>query len=136
MEIQQSLEQILRRQEVVADLFYVVFLDRHPEVRRHFVGVDLKRQGVMLSMALMVMAHHHAHRYPATAAYLRVLGHQHHARRGVPASAFPAFRACLLDALGQFHGDDWDDPLAAQWGEAIDLATALMLEGYEGGHTA
>lgn len=136
MEIQQSLEKILQRQDVLADLFYVVFLDRHPDIRRYFVGVDLPRQGVLLSMSLMVMVHHYIHRYPATAAYLRVLGTQHHTRRGIPASSFPAFRACLLESLAQFHGDDWTDTLAAQWGDAIDLATALMLEGYQGHHTA
>ena len=38
MDISQSIREILNRDEVVADLFYDIFLDRHPEVRRFFVG--------------------------------------------------------------------------------------------------
>lgn len=136
MEIQQSLETILQRQDELVHLFYDGFLKNYPEIRRYFVGVDLQRQGVLLTMSIMVMVHHYTHRYPATAAYLRVLGHQHHARRGIPASTFPGFRACLLESLAQFHGDDWTEPLAAQWGEAIDIASALMLEGYQAQYSA
>lgn len=136
MEIQQSLETLLQRQDELVTLFYDVFLKNHPEIRRYFVGVDLPRQGVLLTMSLMVMVHHYIHRYPATEAYLRVLGHQHHARRGIPSSTFPAFRVCLLESLAQFHGDGWTEPLATQWAEAIDLATAIMLEGYEAQYSA
>ena len=55
MDIQESLRQILTREELVADLFYVVFLERYPEVRRHFIGVNMRRQSVLLTMALQVV---------------------------------------------------------------------------------
>jgi hypothetical protein len=44
MDIKESVHQILGNQELLADLFYCLFLDRYPEVRRHFQGVDLKYQ--------------------------------------------------------------------------------------------
>jgi hemoglobin-like flavoprotein len=131
MDIQESVQKILGRQEVVADLFYAVYLDRHPEIRTYFVGIDLKRQAVLLSMSLLLVAHHYLHRYPATVSYLKILGHRHQTRRGVPAWAFPSFAACLLETLAQFLGDEWDQQLESQWREAIDLASETMLSGYD-----
>jgi hemoglobin-like flavoprotein len=135
MEIQDSVHQILQSSEMVADRFYQHYLHRYPEVRRYFAGMDLKRQAVQLHMALLLAAHHYVHRYPATTSYLRVLGHTHSARRGVPAELYDGFRDCLLETLAQFHADQWDDQLALQWREALDLAIATMLEGYDGHHS-
>jgi hypothetical protein len=67
MNISQSIHEILNRDEVVADLFYDIFLDRHPEVRPYFVGVDLKQQAIVLTMMLSVIADYYLHTYPATA---------------------------------------------------------------------
>jgi hypothetical protein len=39
MDIKESVHQILGNQELLVDLFYCLFLDRYPEVRRHFQGV-------------------------------------------------------------------------------------------------
>ena len=33
--------------------------------------------------------------------------------------------------LGEFHGQDWDETLAAEWSVAIDEAIELMLEAYQ-----
>jgi hemoglobin-like flavoprotein len=135
MEIQDSVHQILQSTEAVADQFYRHYLDAHPEVLRYFQGMDLKRQAIQLHMALLLAAHHYVHRYPATTSYLKVLGHTHAARRGVPVEAYDSFRDCLIETLAEFHGKDWDEQLATQWREALDLAIATMLEGYEGVHS-
>ena len=34
-------------------------------------------------------------------------------------------------ALEQFHQNDWDNDLAKQWREAIDVASEQMLKGYK-----
>ena len=130
MDITASVERVLNRKEVIADLFYQVFLDRHPEVRKFFVQVDLKQQAVMLTMALMIVEHHYTRPYPATEHYLRVLGHRHH-EYGIPPDLYPGFRDCLLETLEQFHGILWEDSLAAQWRDALDRTTTTMLEGYQ-----
>jgi hemoglobin-like flavoprotein len=131
MEIQESVQRILERQTVLADLFYTIYLDRHPEIRTFFAGIDLKRQAVLLSMALVLVAHHYQHGYPATESYLRILGHKHQTRRGIPAWAYDSFRACLLETLAQFLGPDWDEGLARQWGQALERAGSMMLSGYD-----
>jgi hemoglobin-like flavoprotein len=130
MNISESVHRILGDQESLADLFYSVFLDHYPEVRRHFQGVDLKYQAVLLSMALLVMERHCTASYSATETYLKYLGTKH-CTRGVPAELFPYFRDALLATLEQFHGSDWDAGLARQWREAIARATETMLEGYK-----
>jgi hemoglobin-like flavoprotein len=129
MDIGESLHRVLEDKQGVAELFYQRFLDGAPEVQRHFDGVNMRYQQVMLTMALMAIERQHRSAYPATASYLRHLGTKHQAR-GIPAELYSKFREDLLAALGQFHGPDWDGPLASQWAEAIDGATRIMLEGY------
>lgn len=129
MDIKESLHRILGDREVLADLFYIVFLDRYPEVRRHFQGVNLKHQAVLLTMALMVIERHHTDAYPATETYLKYLGTKHH-DRAIPPDLYRGFRDALLATLERFHSNDWDAPLAGQWRAAIDGAIATMLKGY------
>jgi hemoglobin-like flavoprotein len=130
MNIVESLHRILGERDTLADLFYQHFLVRYPEVATHFQGVNLRRQAMLLTMALMVMERHHSGNYPATAMYLRYLGSKHHVR-GVPEHLYPQFREALLAVLERFHDKDWGPELATQWGAAIDRTTATMLEGYK-----
>ena len=130
MNLPESLHAILAQSDTLADLFYLVFLERYPEVRQHFQGVNLRQQGVLLTMALMVMERHYSGAYPATEMYLRYLGSKHHAR-GIPQHLYPHFRDALLAALERFHSKDWGAELATQWRGAIDRAAATMLEGYQ-----
>jgi hemoglobin-like flavoprotein len=130
MDIKESVHEILGNQELLADLFYCLFLDRYPEVRRHFQGVDLKYQAALLTMAFLVIERHHSAAYPATETYLRYLGTKHQTR-GVPVELFPHFRDALLATLERFHGSHWDAALAGQWKQAIDGATDTMLKGYK-----
>ena len=134
MDLEASVQRILDRGKNLADLFYCVFLDRYPELRRHFTAVDLSHQAALLTMALQVIAEHHLRHSPAAAEYLLVLGHRHHAW-GIELDEFPKFRDCLLDTLQQFHGQDWHDALARQWRAAIDEAIDTMRAGYAEPHT-
>jgi hemoglobin-like flavoprotein len=130
MDIQESVHRILARRECLADLFYLVFLDRYPEVRHHFEGVNLKYQAVLLTTALLVIQCHAMGSYPATTAYLRYLGSKHRARN-IPPELYPPFRDALRTTLARFHSKDWDAGLAGQWRAALDKAVATMLEGYQ-----
>jgi hemoglobin-like flavoprotein len=129
MDIQESLRQILAREELVADLFYVVFLDRYPEVRRHFVHVNMRRQAVLLTVALQFVVQYYLHSFPTVAAYLRILGEEHSCR-GIEPELYPKFCQALLATLSRFHSREWNDELAQQWRQALDLAATKMLEGY------
>ena len=130
MDIQESVGKILQRGEVVADLFYATFLGRHPEARAYFADVNLKRQAVLLTMALKLIEQYHVHGYPAMGSYLKVLGHRHRVRLIVPAEMYPPFGECLLETIREFHDGEWDEGLENQWREAIDGAIAVMLEDY------
>lgn len=131
MDIAQSIQQIQSREEVVTDLFYDIFLDRHPEVREFFIGVNLHHQAVVLRMMLLVIERHYQQATPAMRDYLKVLGHRH-AERKIPVDHYPGFRDCLLETLGRFHGTDWTVNLEREWRVAIEAATAAMLQGYSG----
>lgn len=130
MNIHESLHRILLRAETLADLFYLVFLKEYPEMQELFRDVDMKRQNLLLTMALMAIERHYEHRYQITAAYLKLLG-QRHARLGIGSELYPKWTAAMLATLERFHGLDWHDGLAQQWREAIDAATEAMLSGYE-----
>jgi len=129
MTIHDSLHRILEQNETLADLFYIVFIERYPEVRRHFQGVNLRTQSVLLTIALMVMERHYTGSYPATHMYLKYLGAKHK-KWGIPAEHYPKFGDALLATLERFHSTDWGPPLAAEWAAAIDRAVRTMLEGY------
>jgi hemoglobin-like flavoprotein len=130
MDIHESLKQILSRpQHDLGDLFYQVFLEEFPEVQSHFRNTNLHRQAIMMTNALQIIVSHATHFFPATAAYLQVLGNRHY-RDGIPKDLYPKFREALLVALGKFHGGDWSEPLRQQWQTAIDHAADGMLKGY------
>ena len=129
IDIQESLQRLLQHQAAVADLFYEIFLDRYPEARPYFQGVNLRQQAILLTMALTVIEGYYSHSFPSMAMYLKYLGTKHHGR-GVPAELYPSFCDALLSALEQFHGPDWNPRLAGQWQEAIRRASQAMLEGY------
>lgn len=129
MDISQSIREILSRDDVVADLFYDIFLDRHPEVRRFFVGVDIRQQAIVLTMMLSTIEDFYQHSYPATARYLRLVGQRHKAR-GIPKELYPLFSQCLMETLERFHGQNWSEPLGDEWQNGIDKASRVMMEGY------
>jgi hemoglobin-like flavoprotein len=129
MNISESLDRILHRSDTLADLFYLVFLERYPQVQDHFRGVDMKRQNLLLTMSLIVVERHYLHGYAATTAYLEMLGRQHK-QRGVGRELYPFWRDALLAALERFHSNDWNKDLAAQWRAALDQAIDGMTRVY------
>lgn len=130
MEIQDSVELILQHGEDVADRFYATFLDRFPEARAFFDGVDLKRQAVLLTMTLKLLEEYHTHGFPAIVSYLKYLGHRHRVHLKIPVELYPPFGECLMEALRDFHGAKWDANLERQWRTAIEGGVAVMIEDY------
>lgn len=129
MTIGESIRVILNREEIVTDLFYDIFLDRHPEVREFFVGVNLNQQAAVLRMSLLLIENHFRQATPASTQYLQVIGHKHQERK-IPPELFAPFRDCLLETLERFHGTDWTPSLQSEWRAAIDCAAQEMLRGY------
>jgi hemoglobin-like flavoprotein len=129
LDIAESIQHILCREEVVTDLFYDIFLDRHADVRQYFLGVNLSHQASVLRMVLLLIEQNYRQPTPAINQYLKILGYRH-GQRKIPRELYPAFRDCLLETLSRFHGNDWSIALQAQWHGAIDSASNVMLEGY------
>jgi hemoglobin-like flavoprotein len=130
MDISESIKTILRREKNVTDQFYTILLNQYPDVGTFFKGVNLQQQAAMLNMALMMIEQYFQHRYPAAEQYLRLIGYRH-AQQGIPSELYSRWRDCLLETLSLFHDDDWNDELRQQWKEAVDLASEVMLVGYE-----
>jgi hemoglobin-like flavoprotein len=130
MDIQESLQRILEEtQSPLAGRFYERFFERHADMQRFFEGVDLRFQGVMLTMALQLVVQHYEQPKPAVEEYLKLLGHKH-AARGIPTDAYPKFERSLLSALADFHDGKWDAALEEQWHQALSAAIEIMSEGH------
>lgn len=130
MNISKSLDYILNSKEILGHTFYEVFLEDYPEVQKYFEGVNIVRQGVLLTMALIVVEQYYRHPYEATKKYLQYLGTKHH-DLNIPKELYPKWQAAMIKTLARIHGDQWDETLSAEWSEAFDRATALMFDGYE-----
>ena len=130
MDIQESLGQILASKDEFGKLFYDEFLGKHPELRRYFESVDLKRQSVQLTTAMMIIERYCAAPTPAVELYLQYLGTKHH-DLGIARDEYPKWVATMCDVLKQFHGDQWDSQLESLWREAFERTIGLMFQGYE-----
>jgi hemoglobin-like flavoprotein len=130
MDIAESIQWLLRAETIFGQLFYNTLFERHPELEKFFHDVDINHQAVFLTMQLSVIGQCYPKALPAVDAYLHILGTKHK-RRGIPREAYQPFRDVLLETLGRSFGPVWDDNLAAQWRDALDVATEKMLEGYE-----
>ncbi len=129
MDIGESVSLVLASQDSFGNAFYAEFFRRSPEARAHFVGLDMERQALSLTMALPLIEQLHRHAYPAIENYLGILGHRH-GHRGIPPELYPVWGEAMLASLERFLGEAWDAGLAGQWREAIAGASRVMLEGY------
>jgi hemoglobin-like flavoprotein len=130
MDLDMSLEQILRSGDQFGNLFYEIFFEQHPEAKRYFDGIDMKRQGLMLTMALKLMGEYHAKGYAAINHYLEHLGTRH-SDRGVPTEVYTDWADSLLATLERFHGKEWNGDLAEEWRDAVSATSEVMFKGYD-----
>lgn len=130
LDIHQSIDEILDSEDIVGGTFYRVFFTRYPDVQHYFAGVNMARQAVVLTIALLLIEQYETYRYPAIAKYLRHLGIRHRQRQ-IPREMYGRFRDALLEALAEHHGPRWNQQVAEQWRAAIDRAIHVMLEAYD-----
>jgi hemoglobin-like flavoprotein len=134
MDIHESVERVMQSQDVFGEAFYEVFLKRYPEVQEHFHGSDMKRQSLVLTMAVSLIEQYFSYGYPATEKYLRYLGTQHH-NRAISKEFYPKWRDAMLETLECFLGEEWTEDLARQWHEAFERCIRVFFEGYEERYT-
>ncbi len=131
MQLDESLQRVLAHKEPIIRRFYDRFLSECPAAERLFTGVDLEKQSLMLTMALIVVEAYSRDSYPAVEHYLHVLGDRHR-EAGIPRELFAPFRDSLVETIRSSQPDDWDDELTTAWQRALDRATETMFQGYEG----
>ena len=134
MTLAESLSRVLSASDLLGEAFYHRFFEQVPEAQRFFEGTDMRRQAMLVTMALTVIQQHYDQRYPVTRAYLDYLGSRHSAR-GIPIYLYPQWRDTMLETLASFHGTDWNEELSNQWRSAIDLTTNEMMAGYSEHYT-
>jgi len=130
MNINESLQRILRSKDGFGSVFYEEFLSRNPEVAPYFEKTDFDRQVLVITMALTTIHQHYSGSYAAVDHYLQHLGSMHR-RRKIPTSLYPRWCESMLITLEKFLGEDWSEPLAQEWRAALDKASATMLDGYK-----
>lgn len=131
MQLDESLQRVLAHKEPIIRRFYDRFLSERPDAERLFAGVDLEKQSLMLTMALIVVEAYSRDSYPAVEHYLHVLGDRHR-EAGIPRELFVPFRDCLIETIRASQADEWDDDLTEAWMRSLDRATETMFQGYEG----
>lgn len=130
MNIRNSLELILGSVHPrFSDHFYENFFRQYPEVQTFFTGVDLRRQGILLVMAVQVIIDHYLRPHLAMQNYLRILGNRHH-QLGIAPADYQKFENALLTTLEGFLGERWDEALADEWRKAYEKALPFMIAGH------
>ena len=127
--ITDSVNAILASRESFGQKFYDRLFAGYPEMKQHFDGVEMQRQSAMLTTALTLIEKYYSQPNEAIRMYLQVLGSRH-CERQIPQGQYSDWLAAMLEALGEFHGADWHDELAAQWSDAIAHANEAIFEGY------
>jgi hemoglobin-like flavoprotein len=130
MNLEGSLEKILRSDHEFGDMFYETFFEQHPDAKQYFLGTDMKAQSLMMSVSLRLIGDFYKRGFSAIEQYLQLLGTRHSDHR-VPRDMYPKWRDSLLASLESFHGSDWNDTLADEWREAVDAISVVMFKGYD-----
>ncbi len=130
MNIHESLESILGSGTEFGSTFYDNFFERCPKAVEYFEGIDMNRQRLVLTMALKLLEQYYTNRFLSIEQYLHTMGTRHNDHR-VPRDMYPEWKDAMLVTLEGFHGDQWNDDLAREWTEAIELATDVMFRGYD-----
>jgi hemoglobin-like flavoprotein len=130
MDIQESVRQIVEGKEKFGAIFYERSLSQYPEVQQYYQGFDVKRQSLLLVSALMILERHAVDPTPATELYLQHLGTRHHDRH-VTRDVYSDWIAVLLEAMRDFHSEDWTPALEEQWRRVLDAGVEIMFDGYD-----
>jgi hemoglobin-like flavoprotein len=129
VDIRESIRQILQAKDELGVMFYEHFLEKYPELQKHFQDIDLKRQSTLLVTALMIIERHWTDPRTGTELYLRHLGTKHK-DFGIPEDAYESWLEAMLETMQKFHGQDWTPSVESQWRQAFDLAIQNILRGY------
>ena len=111
------------------ETFYATLFLRYPEVVPLFGGIDMPRQRKLMANA-MVFVLENLEVMDVAGSTIEEMGRRHIGYRA-QAKHYPAVGECLIHALATVSEDHWNDELHAQWVEAYEIVSTIMLEGAE-----
>lgn len=113
--------------EKLVGRFYELLFARYPELAFLFAGARMDDQHRMFLRSLALVVHKiNNPRYLTD--YLHGLGKSHVAYGALPAH-YDAVGECLIMALADTAGKDWNPTVESTWVEAYAVIKKLMLEG-------
>jgi hemoglobin-like flavoprotein len=121
-----SLDRLAGREQQLMECFYALFFGRHPELRGLFGEHSISEQEEMIRETLASVVAH-LHDEPWLDGNLEAMGKSHH-EYGVEDPMYDWFLECMLDALGQVAGGDWDGSCTSAWRSALERLTGVMRE--------
>lgn len=123
LELQSSLEYLLRNEEEFAGKFYQRVFEKNPEIRGLFKR-DLKQQGRLLTHMLGGIVYTLS-RPEYLKLGLRELG-KNHARYGVRSEYYPVVLQSMLETIREQLGDFYNDNLGKAWEQALNMVISEM----------
>ena len=104
--LREAFAHAMQQGDLLAAVCYATLFDRYPEMKPLFAEMDLERQKRMLMVVLDVVVQTLG-RSEITGRYLQSLGEQH-AEHGVKPAHYLALGQCLLHALEELTGAEWN----------------------------
>lgn len=125
--LRESFTRVGTQKEAFAETFYTTLLEKYPDMRAFFAGVDLKRQQTSLVATLLAMLNE-AERGGEIRELFQRLGQRHHARQ-IGAEYYPAFGQTLLETLARYD-PAWTPELHSAWASTLEQCVRFMMESY------
>lgn len=123
--LSESLQFLKSKGGAVARAFYAALFERHPGVRSLF-PTDMAAQERKLIDSLVAVVEHVGDPGRLTP-MLRELG-KRHAGYGAIADHYRIVCALLIECMARESGSAWSDQLEAEWAQALELVSAIMIE--------
>lgn len=111
----------------IADGFFDRLFTQYPEFKPLFANADMSLMSRSFVSGLSTIVDH-LDKQDKMQSYVINLGARH-IGYGMKEELFAPFRATLLEALGNFFGDEWPGPISEEWAKFIDLISNLMRQG-------
>ncbi len=110
----------------LASIFYAKLFERYPGVRTLF-PTDIRAQEGKLMESLKAVVEH-AEADPKLIEALRALGARH-VKYGAKPEHYPIVCDLLIESMADASGPAWSVRLAAEWRQALEIVSRVMLDG-------
>ncbi len=126
LEVQATLDLLLKNEDRFASRFYDKVFEIAPETRALFKN-NLKDQGRLLTHMLSGIVYSLS-RPSHLKMGLRTLG-KNHTKYGVEAFHYPVVKQAILETIQEELGEEYNEDIGHAWEQAMDMIIDLMKEG-------